>query len=103
MPRLSKVQRGQAIEMLMQGELQNQVARHYGVNVSTIEHLVRRLRETGKLADRPRSRCPCVTSRHQDRYIVVSHMCNQRLTAAECALNIQGNHGRPINSKTVRN
>ena len=30
-------------------------------------------------------------------------MCNRRLTAVECALNIRGNHGRPINSKTVRN
>ena len=30
-------------------------------------------------------------------------MCNWRLTAVECALNIRGNHGRPINSKTVRN
>ena len=33
--------------MLMQGQLQNQVARHFGVNVSTIERLVGRLRETG--------------------------------------------------------
>ena len=47
MPRLSEVQRGQAIEMLMQGQMQNQVAMHFGVNVSTAEHLVRRLRETG--------------------------------------------------------
>ena len=103
MPRLSEVQRGQAIEMLIQGQLQNQVARHFCVNVSTIERLVRRLRETGRLVDRRRSGRPRVTSRHQDRYIVVSHMRNGRLTAVECALNIRGNHGRPINSKTVRN
>ena len=93
MPRLSEVQRGQAIEMLKQGQLQNQ---HISVNVSTIERLVRRLRETWRLADRPRSGRPRVTSRHQDRYIVVSHMRNRRLTAVECALNIRGNHGRPL-------
>ena len=103
MPRLSEVQRGQIIEILMQGQLQNQVARHFGVNVSTIERLVRRLRETGRLADRPRSGRPRLTSRRQDRYTVVSHMRNRSLTAVECALNIGGNHGRPINSKTVRN
>ena len=102
MPRLSEVQRGQAIEMLMQGQLQNKVARHFGVNVSTIERLVRRLQETGRLADRPRSGRPRVTSRRQDRCIVVSHMRNRRLTAVECAQNIRGNHGRPINSKTKK-
>ena len=101
MPRLSEIQRGQANEILMQGQLQNQVARHFGVNVSTIKRLVRRLRETGRLADRPRSGRPRVTSRRQDRYIV-SHVRNRRLTAVECALNIRGNHGRPINSKITR-
>ena len=54
MVRLTDVQRGRAIALLMQGQRQQQVANHFGVNVSTIEHLVRRLRETGHLADRPR-------------------------------------------------
>ena len=103
MPRLSEVQRGHAIEMRMQGQLQNQVARHFGVNVSTIQRLVRRLRETGRLSDRQMSGRPRVTSRRQDRYIVVYHIRNRRLTALECALNIRGNHGRSINSKTVGN
>ena len=30
-------------------------------------------------------------------------MRNRRLTTVECALNIRGNHGLPINSKTLRN
>ena len=53
MARLTEVQRGQAIALLMQGQTQRQVAMQFGVNVSTIERLVRRLRETGRLADRP--------------------------------------------------
>ena len=52
MVRLTDVQRGRAIALLMQGQRQQQVANHFGVNVSTIERLVRRLRETGHLADR---------------------------------------------------
>ena len=56
MIRLTDVQRGRAIALLMQGQRQQQVANHFGVNVSTIERLVRRLRETGHLADRPRPR-----------------------------------------------
>ena len=67
MVRLTDVQRGRAIALLMQGQRQQQVANHFGVNVSTIERLVRRLRETGHLADRPRSGRPRVTSRRQDR------------------------------------
>ena len=50
MLRLTEVQRGQAIALLMQGQRQQQVARHFGVHVSTIERLVRRLRETGRVA-----------------------------------------------------
>ena len=65
MVRLTDVQRGRAIALLMQGQRQQQVANNFGVNVSTIERLVRRLRETGHLADRPRSGRPCVTSRRQ--------------------------------------
>ena len=47
MVRLTDVQRDRAIALLMQGQRQQQVANHFWVNVSTIEHLVRRLRETG--------------------------------------------------------
>jgi transposase len=53
MPWLTEVQRSQAIALLMQGQKQQQVALQFGVNVSTIEGLVRRLRDTGRVADRP--------------------------------------------------
>ena len=39
MPRLTEVQRGQAIALLMQGQRQQQVALQFGVNVSTREIL----------------------------------------------------------------
>ena len=80
MVRLTDVQRGRAIALLMQGQRQQQVANHFGVNVSTIERLVRRLRETGHLADRPRSGRP-----RQDRTIRLAHLRNRHLTATETA------------------
>jgi DNA-binding CsgD family transcriptional regulator len=46
MPRLTEVQRGQDIALLMQGQRQQQVALQFGMNVSTIERLVRHLRDT---------------------------------------------------------
>ena len=64
--RLTDVPWGSAIALLMQGQRQQQVANHFGVNVSTIERLVRRLRETGHLADRPQSGRPPVTSRQDN-------------------------------------
>ena len=101
MVRLPDVQRGRAIALLMQGQRQQQVANHFGVNVSTIERLVRRLRETGHLADRPRSGRPRVTSRRQDRTIRLAHLRNRHLTATETALNTVDTHNRQISSKTV--
>ena len=95
--RLTDVRRGRAIALLMQGQRQQQVANHFGVNVSTIERLVRRLRETGHLADRPRSGRPRVTSRRQDRTIRLAHLRNRQLTATETART----HNRQISPKTV--
>ena len=83
MVRLTDVQRGRTIALLMQGQRQQQVTNHFGVNVSTIERLVRHLRETGQLADRPRSGR------------------NRHLTATETALNTVGTHNRQISPKTV--
>ena len=101
MVRFTDVQRGRAIALLMQGQRQQQVANHFGVNVSTIERLVRRLRETGHLADRPRSGRPRVTSRRQDRTIRLAHLRNRHLTATETALNTVGTHNRQISPKSV--
>ena len=84
----------------MQGQRQQQVARHFGVHVSTKERLVRRLRETGRVADRPRSGRPRVTSQRQDRAIRLAH---RHLTATETAVNTVGSHNRHIHPKTVWN
>jgi len=103
MPRLSEVQRGQAIALLMQGQTQENVSLHFGVNVSTIQRLVRRLRDTGRVADRPRQGRPRVTTVRQDRAIRLAHLRNRHTTATETALNTVGNHNRRIHPKTVRN
>ena len=73
------------------------------MHVSTIERLVRRLRETGRVADRPRSGRPLVTSQRQDKAIRLAHLCNRHLTATETAVNTVGSHNRRIHPKTVRN
>jgi transposase len=103
MPRLTVVQRGQAIALLMQGERQQQVALQLGVNVSTIERLVRHLRDIGRLADRPRRGRPRVAIPRQDRAIHLAHLRNRHVTATETALTTVGNHNRHIHQKHVGN
>ena len=103
MPRLSEVERGQAIAMLVQGQGQQQVAAHFGVHIRTIERLVQRLRVTGRVNDRPRSGRPRVTTPRQDRFMTLSHLRNRHLTASETANNTLGSHNRHIHPDTVRN
>ena len=61
------------------------------MNVSTIERLVRRLRDTGRVADRPRETTP-----RQDRDIRLAHLRNRHVIATETALSTVGNHNRHI-------
>jgi transposase len=103
MPRLTEDQRGQVIALLMQGQWQQQVALQFGVNVSTTERLVRRLRDTGRVADRPRRGRPRVMAPHQDRAIRLAHLHNHHVTATETVLTTVGNHNHHIQPKTMRN
>ena len=103
MPRLTEVQRGQAIALLMQGQRQQQVALQFGVNVSTTECLVCRLRDAGRVADRPQRGRPHVTTPRQDRAICLAHLRNRHVTATETTLTTVGNHNRHIHPKTLRN
>jgi transposase len=92
MSRLTEFQRGQAIALLMQGQRQQQVDLHFGVNVSTVERLVLRLRDTRRVADRPRRGHPRITTPRQDRAICLAHLRNRHVTATETALTTVGNH-----------
>ncbi|XP_060065673.1 uncharacterized protein LOC132546003 [Ylistrum balloti] len=103
MSRLTEVQRGQAIGMLLQGQGQLQVAAHFGVHIRTIQRLVQRVRVTERVIDRPRSGRPRVTTPHQDRFIRLSHLRNRHVTATETANNTIGSHNRHIHPDTVRN
>jgi transposase len=58
MPRLTEVQRDQAIALLLQGQRQQQVALQFGVNVATIERRVRRLRDNDATSRQGYSSCP---------------------------------------------
>ena len=97
MSRLNNDERNQAIGMLNAGMSATVVLRHFGCTRKTIERLRRRFLVTGNFADRPQSGKPRVTTAADDRYIVLQHLRNRRLTAAAT--------GRQygIHTQTVRN
>ena len=64
---------------------------------------VRRKRETGSVADRPRSGRPRVSSRRQNRTIRLPRLRSHNQTATETALTAVGTHDRPFHYGTVRN
>jgi len=80
-----------------------QVARRFHRHHSTIQQLIDKYRRTGSVVDIRRSPRRRVTSRRQDRHIVVSHIRNRFHTAAATARVNVGNHNRVISSQTVRN
>ena len=73
MPRLNNEQ-NQAIGMLNAGMSATVVSRYFGCTRNTIERLRRLFHVTGKVADRPRSGRPCVTTVANCRNIVLQHL-----------------------------
>ena len=102
MVRLSQLDRGRAIALILQGRSQRDVALQFGVHGSTISRLVQRLRATGRLTERPRSGRPRVTTQRQDRRIRLVHLINRLRTTTETAREI-GTHGRRVCPRTVGN
>ena len=80
-PRLNNDEGNQSIRMLNAGMSATVVSRHFGCTRKTIERLWRRFCVTGNLADRPRSGISPVTTATDDRYIVLQHLRNRRLSA----------------------
>ena len=74
MPRLTSEQRLHAIGMLESGDTQRVVAQRLGCSQVTICNLATRYRDTNAAADRQRSGRPRVTTRAEDRYILLTHL-----------------------------
>ena len=100
MPRLREIDRGRAIDLLMQGFLQSQIAKQLDVAQSTVSRLRHLLHAiTGRLADRPHSGRPRETTRCQDRAIRLAHLRDRFGMAVETAANTPGRHNNRIHKK----
>ena len=102
MPRLTTEQRLRALGMLESGSGQFTVARHCGVQQSTIYGLWNRFHLHGTVNDGPRSGRPRITTRDQDRYIRIQHLRDRFRTATLTAVASVGLHNRPVSWWTIR-
>ncbi|KAK7099837.1 hypothetical protein V1264_022885 [Littorina saxatilis] len=102
MPRLSQDQRQQAIGRLDAGQSVQQVARAFGVNVTTVYRLQQRFHVTNSTCDLPGRGRPRVTTARQDRHLVHQHQRDAFETAANTARNTFGVHRQPVSARTVR-
>ena len=79
------------------------VARIFNRSKSVIDKLWAKYNQTGTVVNRRRRPRRRVTTRRQDRYIVLSHLRNRQLTAASTARNTIGIHNRPVSRQTIIN
>ena len=102
MPRLDNDERNQAIGMLNAGMSATIVSRHFDCTRKAIERLRGRFRVIENVADRPRRGRPRVTTAADDRYIVLQHLRNRRLTAAATGKQY-GIHPRTVRNRLRQN
>lgn len=102
MPRLTEVERNQAIGMLNAGMAEREVGRRFGCHRCTITRLSRRYRQTGVTRDRPRSGQPRVTTVAQDRRMRTMHLRDRFMPATESARMFPGRRHPTISPRTVQ-
>ena len=74
----------------------------YRGTLVVLERLRRRFSVTGNVADQPRSGRPRVTAAADDRYIVLQHLRNRRLTAAATGRQY-GIHPKTVRNRLIQN
>ena len=86
MPRLSPEERTRTLAMLECGQTEEQIARRFHVSCSTVTRLIRRVRVTETVADRPCSGRPRITTVRQDNYVLQRHIRDRFVTVESTCL-----------------
>ena len=102
MGRLSNVSCHCVLGMGEGGLSYRQVAERMGCSHTTVARLVERHNATGSVDDRQRPGHERVTTRQQDRYIVLSHLRDRFRTSVETAQETVGTHKLRVSAFTVR-
>ncbi|KAK7508607.1 hypothetical protein BaRGS_00000173 [Batillaria attramentaria] len=101
MPRLSAIERQQAIGRLNAGQSVADVARALQVHSVTIHRLARRYQATGSVDDRPRAGRPRILTPRQQRAVVRSFRQNPFQSAAAVGRHLISTRNRVTSRQTV--
>lgn len=101
--RLSDVDRGMALAWLRQGIALREVARRLAVSLSVIQRLRDRFANTGSVREPRRSGRPRMTTRQQDRYIVLTALRNRTVTATTLRGQLRTASNVNVSDQTIRN
>ena len=101
MPRLSHDQRVTVMTLRGEGYSVEQLRQRFNVSRSTIQRLLCRERETGRVDDRPRSGRPRVSTERDDRCLRRMSLANPRLVARNLRQRWRNEHGVTASTQTV--
>ena len=95
-------QRAQIEILNKEGFSQRQIAKKLNVSRHGVQHALKRKTETGSNNDRERSGRRRVTSKAEDKHIVVTSKRNRRLTARELRVDVNSVRKQPVSLTTVK-
>ncbi|KAJ8389837.1 hypothetical protein AAFF_G00113060 [Aldrovandia affinis] len=99
---LSKEKRESIITLRNEGQSLRRIARTLQVSVTAVATTIKRVEETGTHEDRMRSGRPKVTSESENKFIRVTSLRNQRLTAPEIQAQLNASRSKDVSTSTVR-
>ncbi|KAI5086166.1 hypothetical protein C0J45_24088, partial [Silurus meridionalis] len=102
---LSTEKRVAIITLRNEGQSVRKIGKTLKVSPSAVTKTIKRYKETGSHADRPRKGRPRVTSAAEDKFIRVTSLRNRRLTAAQIRDQVNGTQSsssRHISTTTVK-
>ena len=100
---LTNHDRSRAIAWLQNGDSIRSVARRLQKSPSVIHRLRERFHTTGGVQDRPRSGRPRVTTRAEDRYVVLHALRNRFTTASALRLQLRHATNTNVSISTIKN
>ena len=85
MPRLHQNDRERAAGMVQAEMTRQAVGNHFNVSIITISRLMIRLRQTGRMNNRPCNGRPRITSQRKNRHLRIIHLRNPMIMAGDTA------------------
>ncbi|XP_053304125.1 activated RNA polymerase II transcriptional coactivator p15 isoform X1 [Spea bombifrons] len=102
MPRLSTATRLKVVILHKQGLSQAEVSRQTGVSRCAVQALLKKHKETGDVEDRGRSGRPRKLSAADERHIMLTSLCNWKLSSSAISSALAENSGTLVHPSTVR-